>query len=193
MSTLVALRLLFHHTRIFINEVGLHAIAPLEVNILPGMTLTGICWYASPERSDSLIRCLQATKEYLDYFLVISPEAIVYFSMPVFIHLIYAVLILGSIATTSNSPRLDAAHIRRVAEFENYIGALSQKTLQVIGTTSETDGAHGHLSNLHHLWQKSGPWYSQVISSSGTASYSTLGCPDFSFMEIFSTTIRRCS
>lgn len=189
----VPLQLLFYHTRIFVNELGLHGTPPFEIDILPRMLSTGSSWYNSTGRSDSIIRCLQATKEYLDHFLRISPEAIVHFTTPDFLHLIYAILILGSIATTCHSPQLDQAHIRQIAAFENYISALSQKTMQAIATISQTGGTHGHLKNLHHLWQRSGPWYLQATSRTEMVGISIVDYPDFSFMEIFSTIIRRCA
>lgn len=147
----VSLKLLFHHIRIYVNEVGLHVIPPEN-----GAAFTEQSWYHSSARTESLIRCLQAAKNYLDYFLTLPPDIVVEFTMHDFLRLIYAVLILGSFATGCDSPRLDAARIRQISDLENYLNALSQNTMQAIATTPTTD-SHGFLSYLYHLWQHSKP------------------------------------
>ena len=187
----VSINMLLCHTRIYINEVSIRT-SPLKNDSVCRIVHTEASWYRSSERYDSIVRCLQATKEYLDHFLRMSPEAIPRIPMPDFLRLIYAVLILGSLATTCNLPPLDSAHIREIAEFESYIIALSHKTTQTITTISPTDTAHGHMRNLRHLWQTSKPWYAQFINKDELG-YAIIGGQDLSFMDIFSTIITRCS
>lgn len=175
------LRLLFHQKMIYIHEVGLHATPMVESDSLSGVIETGRSWYRSTERCESLIRCLQATKEYLDQFLAIRLEFISRVTMPGFLHLIYAVLILGIFATDCDAPQLDGSHIRQIADFENYINSLSNKTRQVIAMTPHVDSTREHMQNLHHLWHSS------------RIEYQFNDGRDLSFMDIFTTIIKRCS
>ena len=187
------LRLAFYHAKIYTNEVGLHSTHIIGADMLSDITLTTRSWYQSSERSETLIQCLQATKEYLDQFLALSPETIAHITTPAFLHLIYAVLVLGSLATTTQSPRLDATSIRSLADFESYISALSRKSKQTIATPNIGRGTHEHMSNLHHLWQQSKPWYAQSITGNGALARTIGSFPDLSFMDILSTIVQRCS
>jgi hypothetical protein len=191
--TLARLQLLFYHTQIYINELGLHSSPATETELRPDITPSMTSWYQSSERSESIIRCLQATRAYLDHFLALPSEDICNTTTPEFLHLIYAVLILGSLATTCHTPSLDNAHIRVLANFENYINALSRKTVQAIAVTNMSCTTHQHMINLHHLWQQSKPWYAQRTSAFGTVGRGLGDAPDLSFMDIFLTIIRRCS
>jgi hypothetical protein len=101
--------------------------------------------------------------------------------MPDFLHLIYAVLILGTFATDCDAPQLDGPHIHKIADFENYINSLSHKTRQAIAMTPQADRTHEHMKNLHHLWQSSRIGYE--VAGGGL---------DLSFMDIFTTIIKRC-
>ena len=187
------LRLAFYHAKIYTNEVGLHSTHITGADTLSSITPTTRSWYQSSERSETLIQCLQATKEYLDQFLALSPEAIAHITTPAFLHLIYAVLVLGSLATTTQSPRLDATYIRSLADFESYISALSRKSQQTIATPNIGRGTHKHMSNLHHLWQQSKPWYAQSITGNGILTHTIGSFQDLSFMDILSTIVQRCS
>jgi hypothetical protein len=157
--TLARLQLLFYHTQIYINELGLHSSPAAKTELRPDITPSRNSWYQSLERSESIIRCLQATREYLDHFLALPSENICHITTPEFLHLIYAVLILGSLATTCHTPSLDNAHIHVFANFEYYIHALSRKTVQAIAATNMSCITHQHMINLRHIWQQSKPWY----------------------------------
>lgn len=188
MQISVPLNMLFCHTKIYINEIGLYASLPGS-NAVP---LTESSGNDSLERYQTLIRCLNATREYLDRFLMISPDYIVHASNSEFLNLIYAVLVLGSISTGSYLSQLDPTHIRVMADFESYITALSHKTIQAIATTCQSDITHGHLKNLDHFWQRSKRWYEQSIMII-KAGCRPIGNRKFSFMDIISTVIKRCS
>ena len=74
----------FYNLRIYINEIGLHAVKPSDLS-----TIT-TSWYYSSTRNDILLRCLQNIKDYLDRYLLLSTADLANLTMTDYISLVYA-------------------------------------------------------------------------------------------------------
>lgn len=177
--------MLFYSLRIYVNEVGFHCRAPSEAETMSGTAFLR-SWYHSAARNESLIRCLQATKDYLDKWLSLPLNAGMDCNMADFTQLIYVVLVLGTFATKFDSPIL----LQQVSNFEHYLNALSDKIAQLISTQSK--GSNDYMVHFHALFQQSKIWYSRLRLDSAGLDNSTDSNPDFSFMEMFPTLSRRC-
>ncbi len=147
-------------------------------------------WYYSTSRNESLIRCLQATKVYLDRYLSLTSEEIANLNMTDYVHSVYAILVLGSFAAGAyNSDTLDSVSIEQTANLDYYLDALSAQALQLLAI-SET-GSNNYISHLYSF-QKSKVWYAQHTKDPTPIGTCITGCPTFSFMEIMPTIMARC-
>ena len=180
----------FYNLRIYVNEVGFHAVQPSEMDVMSSTT-TLRSWYYSAARNESLIRCLQATKDYLDRYLRLTPEDIANLSLTDIISLVYAVLILGAFATGAcDSQSLDIAHIMQSANLDYYLDSLSEQALQLIAGAKP--GSNNYMSHLYDLMQQSKIWYAQLVKDPTPIGMCLVGRPNFSFMEIIPTIVGRC-
>jgi hypothetical protein len=180
-----SLTLRFYNLRAYINEIGLHATRPSGVEMMSNS------WYYSTHRNESLIRCLQATKSYLDRYLLLTSEEIANLNMTDYVHSVYAILVLGAFAAGAyDSDTLDSVSIEQTANLDYYLDALSAQALQLLAI-SET-GSNNYISHLYSLFQQSKIWYSQLVKDPTTISMCITGRPTFSFMEIIPTIMARC-
>ncbi|KUJ19994.1 uncharacterized protein LY89DRAFT_716459 [Mollisia scopiformis] len=187
----VQLTMQLHVTRIHINEVGFHAAAlPQDQMLYP--QIRSKSWYYSSARSESLMRCLQACKDFLDHFLSLPSEGIINSTLPDMLGLVYTVLVLGTFAVRIDTPTLDAVQLREMANYDYYISALINKTEHVMAFSGPA-GANDYMHHIHVLFLQTKVWYSQV--SSDPSVFSTIpeiARPGFSFMDILSTIVDRC-
>jgi hypothetical protein len=147
-------------------------------------------WYFAAARNESLIRCLQATKEYFDRYLLLTSDDLSSLNITDFIPNIYAVLILGAFAAGAyNSPSLDVASIKQTANLDYYLDALSAQALQVLAVSPP--GSNTYMSHVYDLFQQSKIWYAQLAKDPNPVGIIT-GRPTFSFMEIIPTIMARC-
>lgn len=181
----VQLMLSFHHLRIYVNEVGFHAAAPNEVDISSGQSTSNL-WYHSAARNDSLMRCLHATKSYLDRFLSLPDSALLNMVMLDLLQLVYAVLILGSFSSRCDAPTLDSVELRQTANLEFYLKSISDKIFNIVAL--QDPAANRYYRHVHTLFQQSRVWYIQMITDP-----SPTGPPNFFFMDIIRTITGRCS
>jgi len=179
-----------HFVRIHLNEIGFHATAlPQDEMLSP--QLRSRSWYYCSARSESLIRCLQASKDYLDRFLSLSTEAIRHGTLPDVFCLVYAVLVLGTFAVRVDTPNLDAAQLREMANYEHYIDALIRKTTHVKAMNTRA-GSTDYLHYVHLLFQQTKVWYAQILMDPSIHRPSAAVRPSLSFTDLISTIISRC-
>lgn len=146
-------------------------------------------WYFAASRNESLIRCLQATKDYLDRYLSLGFEDLISMNLTDFIPNVYAILVLGAFASGAyHNPSLDATSIRQTANLDYYLDSLSAQALQVLAVSPP--GSNNYMSHVYELFQQSKIWYHQLSKS--PAPIGSAGRPTFSFMEIIPTIMARC-
>ena len=148
-------------------------------------------WYYSTPRNESLIRCLQATKCYLDRYLLLTSEEIANLNMTDYVHIVYAILVLGAFAAGAyDSDTLDSVSIEQTANLDCYLDALSAQALQLLAISEI--GSNNYISHLYSLFQQSKVWYSQLAKDPTTSGMCVTGRPTFSFLEIIPTIMARC-
>ena len=153
------------------------------------MEMMSTSWYYSAPRNESLIRCLQATKDYLDRYLLLTSEEMANLNMADYIHNIYAILILGAFAA-GDGDTVDSTSIKQTANLDYYLDALSAQALQLLAVSEP--GSNNYISHIYDLFQQSKVWYSQLGNDPTPIGMSTHGHPAFSFMEIIPTIMARC-
>ena len=121
------LRMAYYHLRTFVNEVGFHKTA-LPSDLRSDQS-SYHSWCSSITRSEVLISCLNAAKDYLERYLSLPTEALFNASFADHAKLVYNVLILKLFATwvKDDDSSLDAAHIQNSANFLFYTQALVRK------------------------------------------------------------------
>jgi hypothetical protein len=188
----VQLAMQLHFTHIHLHEIGFHAAALPQEEILSPQ-LKSRSWYYSTARSESLIRCLQASKDYIDRFLSLSAENLTRGTLPDIFGIIYAVLVLGTFAVRVDTPTLDAAQLREMANYNYYLNSLIAKTTTNM-TVAGKCGANDYLFHLHTFLQQTRVWYAQLSADPSTMSikFPDVVKPGFSFMDIINTIVNRC-
>lgn len=176
--------------RIHINEVGFHASA-LPQDELLSPQLKARSWYYSSARSESLIRCLQASKDYLDRFLSLSSEDILNGLLPDVLGLVYTVLVLGTFAVRIDTPSLDVLELREMANYEHYLNALVVKTTNIRALIGPA-GSNDYLQHVHVLFLQTKVWYAQILADPTAEAFSDVRRPGFSFTDLISTIVTRC-
>lgn len=177
----VTISMSYHTSRVYLHEVGFHTnIPPSSPNIMSSHLDTR-SWYNSSARNDSLIACLQATKEYLESLLSLPSQELLTFTLHDFVHLIYAVLVLGRFASGCDCPPLDN-HLRKSANFDHYIVKLITLTEPVIGF-SDGEERVDYIFHLRRIFQASQAWLNQISSEQSIISLA----PQLSFMDLFPT------
>jgi hypothetical protein len=180
----------YHFLRIYINEVGFHASPPSALELMTGGS-TLRPWYHSNARNDSLIACLQAAKAYLDRFIELSPCQTMYFILPDYLRLVYAVLILGRFTTGCDCPVLDASSIRKTANVGYYLDKLIDKVDESLVLASDGDINEAFL-HMRKLWKKSKDWFDEIAKDPACARDCAIGQGELSFMNILPSEIGRC-
>jgi hypothetical protein len=142
--------------KIYAAEVGLHANAPLALDLIVTDDQQNP-WYYSPFRHSLLLDCLQITKAYLEYFVSLPAVEILNLCTTDLLRLLYAILILGRFSVNLDAPLLDAEIMHTAANLDYHLAALS-------GQLRQTLASIGHPPQ-HHLWyllqmcQQSCKWY----------------------------------
>lgn len=175
--------------RIFLNEIGFHATALPEIEALSPQ-LKSRSWYYSTARSETLMRCLQGCKDYLDCFIAIPPEAVMCGTLPDVLGYIYAVLVLGAFATSCDCPTLDRLQVREMANYDYYLNALVNNMSRSI--PMRPPGSNSYLNHVFALFQQTKIWYAQILMDPTIDGFNNIGNPGFSFMDILPTIMNRC-
>jgi len=118
----------YYHLRTFVNEVGFHKIALPPPNLMSDQS-SYRTWCSSITRSEVLISCLNAAKDYLERYISLPTEALFSSSFADHVRLVYNVLILKLFATwvKDDDSQLDATHIQNSANMAFYMEALVRK------------------------------------------------------------------
>lgn len=118
----------YYHLRTFLNEVGFHKIALPAPNLMSDQS-SYQTWCSSITRSEVLISCLNAAKDYLERYIALPTEALFLASFPDHAKLVYNVLILRLFSTWPKGEdlSLDAANLRNSANMVFYMESLVQK------------------------------------------------------------------
>jgi hypothetical protein len=185
----VQLSMSYHYLRIYIHEVGFHASPPSALELMTGGS-TLRAWYHSNARNDSLIACLQAAKTYLDRFIEVSPRQMIDFTLPDFLRLVYAVLILGRFTTGCDCPVLDASSIRKIANLGYYLEKLIDKTDNLFMLCNgEVNEAFSHM---RRMWKQSKNWFDEIVKDPACARDCDIGRAELDFMDILPSAIGKC-
>jgi hypothetical protein len=180
-----SLTLRFYNLRVYINEIGLHVVRP------SGKEIMAHSWYYSTPRNESLIRCLQATKGYLDRYLLLTSEEMANLNMTDYIQSVYAILVLGAFAAGSyDSDTLDCINIEQTASLDYYLDALSAQALQLLAVSEPS--SNNYISHLYSLFQQSKVWYSQLVKDPKPIGMCINRRQTFSFQDIIPTIMARC-
>ena len=186
----VQLSMSYHFLLIYINEVGFHASPPTTLELMTGGS-TLRAWYHSSARNDSLIACLQAAKNYLDRFIELSPRQTIGFTIPDYLRLVYAVLILGRFTTGCDCPVLDSSSIRKTANLSYYLDRLIDKADDLI-TLSTDGGINNTFFHIRKLWKHSKNWVDEIANDPACARDCAIGQAELNFMEILPSAIGTC-
>ncbi|KAH7321689.1 hypothetical protein BKA65DRAFT_86585 [Rhexocercosporidium sp. MPI-PUGE-AT-0058] len=178
------IKLSFHHLRIYVNEVAFHATAPQEPGLLSGLSSSS--WYHSAARNDCLMRCLKATKTYLDQVLALPDSVISNMVTVDLLQLVYAVLILGSFSSGLDAPTLDQFQVQQSANLEFYLKAISDRFASLISI--EDPAVNGYKRHMNALFQTSKKWYMQMVTDSSPG-----GPPRFFLGDLIGTISGRCA
>jgi hypothetical protein len=131
---------------IYINEVGLYATRSYPFESDCGQTSCRE-WYSSIARTDSLVSCLDATKSFLDRYLMLSNDEMRQNTVMEEMKLVHAILILGRFSLGVDTPHLNAAYLRESAKLSYYMESLIQRMGRLI---SFTDSGH---EQMDYFWQ----------------------------------------
>ncbi|KAK0099941.1 hypothetical protein ONS95_013236 [Cadophora gregata] len=178
------IKMSFLHLRIYVNEVGFHASAPSDSSVLSDLALSS--WYHSPARNDCLLRCLRASKLYLDTFLSLSDSVISSMVTVDLLQLVYAVLVLGTFASSIDAPSLDQNQVRQSANLDYYLRSISDRYARLICIQDPLSNSYKHHMNT--LFQTSKAWYLQTVTDPSPS-----GPPRFLFNDIIGTITGRCA
>ncbi|TVY24608.1 Transcriptional regulator [Lachnellula hyalina] len=176
------LRLAYYHLCTFVNEVGFHrtVLPPPDLRTDQSSYHT---WDSSITRSEVLISCLNAAKDYLERYLSLPTEALFNATFADHAKLVYNVLILKLFATwvTDDHSTLDAAHIQHSANFLFYTQALVCK-FESMGKIYRDCGLLEdytlYLAQLFRIYE------SRARDEMGARQFSTNICLDMSVMQM---------
>lgn len=180
----------YHFLRIYISEVGFHASPPSPLELMSGQSSLK-AWYFSSARNESLIACLQASKNYLDRFIELTPRQTIDFILPDYLRLVYAVLILGRFTTGCDCPVLDASYVRKTANMGYYLDKLIGKANDLIMLSPDGD-VNDTFYHLRKLWEQSKQWFNEIAIDPACARECSLGQPELNFMDILPSAIGKC-
>lgn len=156
----------FYYARIYVNEVGFHAEPHPPSEITPALSNRHI-WYYSASRNESLIRCVQRSKNYLDYSLSLPDIEFVDVVLPDIFRTVYAISIIGAFVTALDAPALDHVKERELADLDKYLDALIAKTAGPAPKANEQD--HNpwmfKLGLLFHCYKD---WFHQILNDPST-------------------------
>jgi hypothetical protein len=148
-------------------------------------------WYFSPVRNENLIACLQASKNYLDRFIELTPHQTLDFIFPDHLRLVYVVLVLGRFTTGCDCPVFDASYVRKTANMGYYLDKLIEKADDLIMMCPDRD-VNDFSYHLRTLWKQSKQWFDEIVVDPGAGRQCAIGQPELSFMDLLPSTIEKC-
>lgn len=174
--------------RVYVNEVAFHSSPPPENN---AMFPSPQSWHNSTSRNECFIRCLQACKSFLDYFLALPHTKILDFTLPEYGRLIYVAMVFGSFPTHCNTPTLDAAHIKEMSNLQYYVNGLCDKTRYILANL-RAEGSNPCFRYLNMMFEQTKIWSNHMGGADGKRICQTAAL-HFSFLDIMNTVKDMCA
>lgn len=176
------LRASYAHIRIYAAEISLHTVA-LDIDQFTTTPSNLTSWYHSSARTEMLIRCLHAAKDYLDIILTLKASEFYRLTAPDYIDLFYALLLLGKFTEGCESPSLDAEQIRQSANLRYYLDSLEEKLHSLLVYTNGQP-QRNNIWNMKLLCQETKRWYMRVISGAAGSEHAMINSLNISFTNI---------
>ncbi|PQE30693.1 hypothetical protein CJF32_00005890 [Rutstroemia sp. NJR-2017a WRK4] len=176
------LRTSYYHLRTYVNEIGLHAQRPDSDQFMMPQSLRN-SWYHSSARTETLIRCLQSAKEYLDIWLNFTAADLDVIIAPNYLDLFYVLLLLGKFTEGCDAPTLNGEQIRQAANLRHYLDTFTAK---FDGMLVYVDGQvqKNSVWNMKLLCEELQRWTLEVTAMPPCSDQPTLSAPCISFTEI---------
>ncbi|TEY46934.1 hypothetical protein BOTCAL_0310g00010 [Botryotinia calthae] len=177
------LRISYAHLRIYVAEISLNVIASDSHQFTTTSSSNRASWYHSSSRTEMLIRCLQAAKDYLDMLLSLTPHEFCCLIAPNYIELFYALLVLGKFTENCDSPSLDGDQVRQAANLRYYLDSLDEK----FGNLLAYNNGHAQRNsiwNMKLLCQEVKRWHIRVVSGAPGSDHAILNSVNISFTDI---------
>ncbi|KAJ8064867.1 hypothetical protein OCU04_007175 [Sclerotinia nivalis] len=185
------LRVSYAHLRIYVTEIGLHAVASDFDRFATTTPSIRTSWYHSSARTEMLIRCLQAGKDYLDTILSLTALELCSLTAPDYLHLFYALLLLGKFSEGCDSPSLDGEQVRQATNLRYYFDSLDEKlTSLLIYTNGQLQ--RSSILNIKLLCQEIKKWHIRVIAGPPDSDQAMLSSLNVSFTDIISSIQHLC-
>jgi len=125
---LVPLAMSIKNLRIHVNEIALHS-TPSTFDMMSG-NVSCLHWNSSACRTETLARCVEAAKAYLDRYFTLSPDHLRNFSFLEHVKSFYALLTISIYAAGVDSPM--AEQLQASANMDFYISGVIDRATQLI-------------------------------------------------------------
>ncbi|KAF7957987.1 hypothetical protein EAE96_003554 [Botrytis aclada] len=186
------LRISYAHLRIYVAEISLNASSSDSHQFMATTSSNRTSWYHSSSRTEMLIRCLQAAKDYLDMVLSLTPLEFCCLTAPNYIELFYALLVLGRFTEDCDSPSLDGDQVRQAANLRYYLDSLDEK-LENLLVYSNGQANRNSIWNMKLLCQEIKKWHMRIVSGAPGSEQSTISGIHISFAHILPSIQGLCS
>ncbi|TGO85837.1 hypothetical protein BPOR_0359g00070 [Botrytis porri] len=177
------LRVSYAHLRIYVAEISLNAISSDSHQFMTTTSSNRTSWYHSSSRTEMLIRCLQAAKDYLDIVLSLTPPKFCCLTAPNYIELFYALLVLGKFTENCDSPSLDSDQVRQAANLGYYLDSMVEK-LEGLLVYHNGQAQRDSIWNMKLLCQEIKKWYMRIVSGTLGIDQTMLNGVNISFTQI---------
>ncbi|KAM0140925.1 hypothetical protein ACHAO1_002051 [Botrytis cinerea] len=157
------LRISYAHLRIYVAEISLNVVASDSHQFMATTSPSRTSWYHSSSRTEMLIRCLQAAKDYLDMVLSLTPREFCRLTAPNYIEIFYALLVLGKFTESCDSPSLDDGQVRQAANLHFYLDSLDEKLGNLL-VYNNGQAQRNTIWNMKLLCQEVKKWHTRVVS-----------------------------
>ncbi|CAD6439929.1 b17537a1-1450-4d07-bae1-ca335e083a14 [Sclerotinia trifoliorum] len=186
------LRISYAHLRIYITEIGLHASASDFDRFGTPMAFTRMSWYHSSARTEMLIRCLQAGKDYLDTILSLTAHEYFGLTATDYLNIFYALFLLGKFGEGCDSPFLDGEQVRQATNLGYYFDSLDEKFASFL-LYANGQLQRSSILNIKLLCQEIKKWYMRVISGPPGSDEAMLNGLHVSFTDVVLSIQHLCS
>ncbi|TGO38438.1 hypothetical protein BHYA_0075g00410 [Botrytis hyacinthi] len=177
------LRVSYAHLRIYVAEISLNAISSDSHQFMTTASSSRTSWYHSSSRTEMLIRCLQAAKDYLDMVLSLTPLEFCHLTAPNYIELFYALLVLGKFTENCDSPCLDTDQVRQAANLRYYLDSLDEK-LESLIVYNNGQAQPNSILNMKLLFQEIKKWHMRIVSGVPGSEHAMINGVNISFTHI---------
>ncbi|TGO57741.1 hypothetical protein BCON_0062g00100 [Botryotinia convoluta] len=177
------LRISYAHLRIYVAEISLNAISSDSHQFMTTASSNRTSWYHSSSRTEMLIRCLQAAKDYLDMVLSLTPLEFCCLTAPNYIELFYALLVLGKFTENCDSPSLDTDQVRQAANLRYYLDSIDEK-LESLLVYNNGQAQRNINWNMKLLCQEIKKWHMRIVSGVPGSEQTMLNGVNISFTHI---------